>query len=115
MRRKHLIITARMPVRAVSEQPPVGVRRLSGMMNFAFALMFVVSACSFDLGSHDDNSADAGNFVTVDAYQQGVDTVKHVFVTSALYEGGALGGIGGADAICQLHSDTAGLTDASGL
>jgi hypothetical protein len=85
------------------------------MMKLAFALLVAVPACSLDFASRDDNSADAGNVATVDAYQQVVGTVQHVFVTSALYEGGALGGIGGADAICQLHADTAGLTDASGL
>jgi len=59
-----------------------------------------------------DSAADATRDAASDAPDAGpspLDLYNVVFVTSRTYQGGSLGGLGGADIICQTHATEAGL------
>jgi hypothetical protein len=65
-------------------------------------------------GSDGSNPPDAANQVDAgnppDAPSSPADGPKRVFVTSAVYQGGLLGGLSGADAKCAAHAKAAGLS-----
>jgi len=73
-------------------------------MRLAVAILPLVTACSLYFGSggdgHTGGSGGGGAMV---------DGTKRVFVTSATYQGGALGGLAGADAKCSDRAAAAGL------
>jgi hypothetical protein len=77
---------------------------------FAFALVApLVSGCTLYF---DDDSAeappDARDYPPERPPTNGFQSMR-VFVTSATYQGGALGGLVGADAICMMHARAANL------